>query len=135
MGARERILAGLRVVNKYSLNRLTRRFAGKPRSPLALIIHVGRRSGKVYETPVIARPVADGFVIPLAYGADADWYKNVQVSGYCRIRWNGQEYSIENPQPTDGKTAYFRISRLSTTDDSANPGQPAIRNHDVSGYN
>ncbi len=106
MKLKRRILNGLRIVNKYTLNRLTRRFAGKPRSPLAVIYHTGRHSGKLYETPVIAQPLVDGFVIPLAYGPEVDWYRNVLAAGDCRIGWHGQEYSIENPQPVDATTAF-----------------------------
>ena len=109
MGIKQRILDGLRVFNKYTLNHLTRRFAGKPRSPLALVIHTGRRTGKTYETPVIARQTADGFVIPLAYGTEADWYHNVLAAGYCRIRWHGQEYTLEKPQEIDARSAFARF--------------------------
>jgi deazaflavin-dependent oxidoreductase (nitroreductase family) len=104
VGVKQRILDGLRVFNKYTLNHLTRRFAGKPRSPVALVIHTGRSSGKMYETPVIAQQTADGFVIPLAYGTEADWYHNVLAAGYCRIRWYGQEYTIEHPQEIDARS-------------------------------
>jgi deazaflavin-dependent oxidoreductase (nitroreductase family) len=106
MDVRQRILDGLRVFNKYTLNHLTRRFAGKPRSPIALVIHTGRLSGKMYETPVIAHQTADGFVIPLAYGTGADWYHNVLAAGHCQIRWHSQEYTIEKPQEVDARSAF-----------------------------
>ncbi len=106
MGIKQRILDVLRVFNKYTLNRLTRRFAGKPRSPIALVIHTGRRSGKTYETPVVSQQTVDGFVIPLAFGTEADWYHNVLAAGHCRIRWHGQEYTIEKPQEVDAKSAF-----------------------------
>ncbi|MBZ0293823.1 MAG: nitroreductase family deazaflavin-dependent oxidoreductase [Anaerolineae bacterium] len=81
----------------------------KPRSPIALVIHTGRRSGKAYETPVIAQSVDDGFVIPLAYGTESDWYHNVLAAGGCRIRWHGQEYTIRNPQSIDAQSAFARF--------------------------
>ena len=43
----------------------------------AIIHHLGRSSGRSYATPVVAEPVSDGFVIPLPYGADTDWCRNV----------------------------------------------------------
>jgi deazaflavin-dependent oxidoreductase (nitroreductase family) len=56
---------------------------------LALMRHVGRRTGKPYETPVIAERTEDGFVIPIAYGTDSDWYHNVIAAGRGKIVWRG----------------------------------------------
>ncbi|HEX6608385.1 MAG TPA: nitroreductase family deazaflavin-dependent oxidoreductase, partial [Chloroflexia bacterium] len=36
--------------------------------PFALLRHVGRRSGKTYEIPIMVWPVQDGFLIALTYG-------------------------------------------------------------------
>jgi deazaflavin-dependent oxidoreductase (nitroreductase family) len=105
MKIRQRILNWMRLLNKYTLNRLTRRFAGASRSPFAVIRHVGRRSGKPYETPVIARPTDGSLVIPLAYGPDVDWYRNVLATGRCQVLWRGQAYTIEQLEPMDAREA------------------------------
>jgi hypothetical protein len=55
----------IRAFNKHITNRITRRFARFSRGPFALVRHVGRRSGKPYETPIMVEPTADGFVIAL----------------------------------------------------------------------
>src|SRR5262249_3801523 len=106
IGTRQGVWDWLRRLNKYTLNQLTRRFAGKPRSLIAVVRHIGRRSGKLYETPIIVQPLVDGIVILLAFGANADWYRNVLAAGNCRILWQGQEYTIGNPQRMYTKTAY-----------------------------
>ena len=66
--------------------------------------HVGRRSGKVYETPIIVSRVEDGFMIELTYGSDVDWHKNVLVAGGCTLVWHGQEYAISNIEQFDTET-------------------------------
>ena len=80
------------------LNPLIQRVAGGRALPLfALVRHQGRRSGRPYSTPVGARSIPDGFVIPLTFGERADWFRNVQAAGECVIRWRGQEYPVVEP--------------------------------------
>lgn len=93
-GVRDRI----RRFNQRRLNPITLRSAGTPSSDNAAITHVGRRSGHVYTTPVRALPFGEGFVIPLPYGANTDWCRNVMAAGTCTLQWHGQEYHLEKPQ-------------------------------------
>ncbi len=55
----------IRYFNKHITNRILRRFASSSRGPFAVIYHVGRRSGKPYETTIMVWPRGDGFVIAL----------------------------------------------------------------------
>ena len=57
----------IRYFNKYITNPLLRRFANASRGPFAVIRHVGRRSGKLYETTIMVWPMGEGFVIALTY--------------------------------------------------------------------
>ena len=94
---------------KYTLNPLTARLARTRFGPFVIIRHVGRRSGKTYETPIIARRVTDGFVIELTYGDQVDWYKNVQAAGGCTVVWHGQPYPINHLcplTPAAGRAAF-----------------------------
>jgi deazaflavin-dependent oxidoreductase (nitroreductase family) len=89
--ARERFLWTL----KHTLNRLTTRVARSRRGPFALVRHVGRRSGRQYETPVILARVPAGFVAELTYGPDVDWYKNITAAGRCTVLHHGREYAVD----------------------------------------
>ena len=93
--------SAIRAFNKRYFNRLVHRFAGVSRTPFALIRHVGRRSGKPYETPIIVMPLENGFVIALTYGPEVDWYRNVQAAGEATLLWHNQEYALKQPEPID----------------------------------
>lgn len=86
---------------KHLLNPFTKKIAGASHSPFAKIFHVGRRSGKTYETPLIVQGAQDEFIFALTYGEDVDWYQNVLSAGHCRLRWNAKDYELKNPQSLD----------------------------------
>ena len=66
--------------NKAGLNRVTRRIA--PWMPgFGVVVHRGRRSGRLYQTPVNVFVIEDGYVLALTYGPDTDWVKNVLAAG------------------------------------------------------
>jgi deazaflavin-dependent oxidoreductase (nitroreductase family) len=91
----------IRYINKHFTNRLTGLIAGKSHSPIALIKHVGRLSGKIYQTPIMVERSPEGFVFALTYGPNVDWYKNVLAAGKCELLWHGQCFSLEHPQQLD----------------------------------
>jgi deazaflavin-dependent oxidoreductase (nitroreductase family) len=83
--------------NKAGLNRITRHVA--PWMPgLGIVVHRGRRSGRVYQTPVSVFPAEDGFVLALTYGPDADWVKNVLAAGGCQLRTRGRTVRLVSPR-------------------------------------
>jgi deazaflavin-dependent oxidoreductase (nitroreductase family) len=94
---------------------VTMPLAGKRWNPIfAVIEHRGRRSGRQYATPVAARRVAGGFVISLAFGAQVDWYRNLQAAGGT-IRWRGDAYRVSRPERIDAAsalTAFHPVQRL-----------------------
>ena len=98
MGLRQRLRRGFLTIIKYTLNPLTLRFARSGSGPFAIVRHVGRRSGKQYETPIIARPTEDGFIIELTYGYEVDWHKNVLAAGGCTLLWHGREFKLRGIQ-------------------------------------
>ena len=104
MNVKQQLHRGWLIVLKYTLNPLTRRLAHSTIGPFAIVRHIGRRSGKVYETPIIVAPVQDGFVIELSYGHDVDWHKNVLAAGGCTILRHGKAFAINKIEPINAQT-------------------------------
>jgi len=81
------------------LNPLIRKFAGRPHFRIAAQIqHVGRRSGRTYLTPASARLSGDVILIPLTFGNQSDWSRNVRAAGGCSVRLNGRHYETAQPE-------------------------------------
>lgn len=100
---------------KRYFNPLTRRIARTSHGPFAIVRHIGRRSGRQYETPIIVQPATDGFIFELTYGPEVDWYKNMQASGGCTLIWHGRDYVIRKIEPLDtaiGRRAFPLPARL-----------------------
>jgi deazaflavin-dependent oxidoreductase (nitroreductase family) len=95
----------MRIFNKYVTNRLLRRFASCSRGPFAIIGHVGRHSGKPYETVIWVWPTREGFVIALTYGSQVDWYRNLLAAGGGTVLWHRRLYAVGKPEPIDAQTA------------------------------
>ncbi len=102
----------IRSLNKHVVNRITRRFARFSRGPFALIPHVGRRSGKPYEAPIMVEPSGDRFVIALTYGPEVDWYRNVLAAGGATLTWHGTDYALGRPEPLPAQAALPLYSRV-----------------------
>jgi deazaflavin-dependent oxidoreductase (nitroreductase family) len=87
----------LRWFNKKVQNPVTLRVAGKKNRDLAALHHTGRRSGREYVVPVLAHRTGQSFLIPLSYGTDVDWLRNVLASGGCAIDHDGVRYDTVAP--------------------------------------
>jgi deazaflavin-dependent oxidoreductase (nitroreductase family) len=93
----------------WRISRLTRPamlpLAGKRWNPIfAVVEHRGRKTRRVYRTPVAARRSGDGFIVALAFGAHVDWYRNLVAAGSGTIRWRGHVYSVTAPERVDAAT-------------------------------
>ena len=99
----QRLLDRIRVLNKRFTNKLLIHISGKGFGLFAILIHTGRKSGKLYQIPIIVAPVPDGFVIALTYGKKTDWYENVKTRGGCSLLWKRQEYALTDPEFIDPK--------------------------------
>lgn len=107
--------------NKAAFNKLTVRIA--PIAPgFGVVTHRGRKSGRVFHTPVNVFPKPGRIVIALTYGIDSDWVKNVEAAGECTIRTRGREVQLTNPRLVHDDTradirpverAILRILRVS----------------------
>jgi deazaflavin-dependent oxidoreductase (nitroreductase family) len=76
-------------INRRVTNRIARPLAGRIPG-FAVVRHTGRRSGRVYRTPVNLFRSRGRYVIALTYGSDRDWVKNVLAAGGCEIETRGE---------------------------------------------
>jgi deazaflavin-dependent oxidoreductase (nitroreductase family) len=77
---------------------LVLRRAGSAESPTSVVEHVGRTSGRRYETPVVATEIDGGYAIALPYGPNTDWLKNVVAAGETTLRRGGTVYHLREPR-------------------------------------
>ena len=77
-------------------NRITSRFAARLPG-FGILTHVGRKSGKVYRTPVNVFRVPEGFLIALTYGRESEWVKNVVAAGACQLETRRVLYQLSAP--------------------------------------
>jgi deazaflavin-dependent oxidoreductase (nitroreductase family) len=82
--------------NKRFTNRLTSKVAGHLPG-FAIVSHVGRKSGRIYRTPVNAFRTDGGYIIALTYGAQSDWVKNVLAAGSCELQTRGRRVRLFDP--------------------------------------
>jgi len=89
--------------------------------PWATLHHVGRRSGRAYDTPVVAFAAREPRVIgepvtvadardiivlhPLPWGPCTDWCRNVLAAGRYTLTRRGQDFAVVDPWVLDGETA------------------------------
>src|SRR5215469_1776569 len=86
-------------INIAFTNRITSLFAGWLPG-FGILTHVGRKSGKVYQTPVNVFLASNGFIIALTYSSRSEWVKNVLRAGGCELRTRGQRYRLSSPTVT-----------------------------------
>lgn len=101
----------MRYIAKNVINRLTIRHAGTASSPFAILRHVGRRSSKAFETPIMVAKLGEDFVLALTYGPQVDWYRNLQANGKGTLIWHGKAYSIKQVEPLD-RSIGLRVHHL-----------------------
>ncbi len=90
-----------RRVNRDHMNVRARETAGTAGSTTALVRHTGRRSGRSHETPVDPIRTADGFVVPMVYGPDTDWVRNVVAGGPATVVHDGREHPVAGAEVVD----------------------------------
>ena len=71
-------------------------------APLAVVHHVGRKSGTAYRSPVLAFGVPGGYLIPLTYGPERDWVRNVVAAGTFELERRGRMGTVTDPQVRPG---------------------------------
>jgi deazaflavin-dependent oxidoreductase (nitroreductase family) len=68
--------------------------------PWVVICHRGRRTGRMYRTPVNAYRRGSTLAIVVLYGAQSDWVRNVLAGGGQVVR-AGRTYELLEPRLVD----------------------------------
>lgn len=84
---------------------LRRGLAGGGRSEIAMLEHVGRRSGTKRLTPVHPESTQDGFRIVVPLGVQFEWARNVIAAGHCRIQLHDRVFDLDEPTMVDAGDA------------------------------
>jgi deazaflavin-dependent oxidoreductase (nitroreductase family) len=95
-------------------NRIFLTISGRWLRAYSIVRHVGRTSGREYQNPVSAYPLGDGFVIPVLYGTQSQWVRNVMAAGRFTLRTKGRDYLLERPEiipPAQALAAYPTLLR------------------------
>lgn len=88
------------VFNKLINNRVQRLWAWVL-PPWAILRHTGRTSGTVFRTPIVGFVGTDGFAVPLLYGEQSDWVRNLLAAGGGIIERKGRKYELQAPRVVD----------------------------------
>ena len=72
--------------------------------PWAIVCHRGRRSGRLYRTPVLAFKRGRTLAIVILYGEQSDWLRNVLAGGGRGVR-RGRTYALIDPRVLDAERA------------------------------
>jgi deazaflavin-dependent oxidoreductase (nitroreductase family) len=97
--------------NRLATNKLVRLWAGWVPA-MAVLTHRGRRSGKLYRTPLNVFPTDDGWAVFLPYGVDkTEWLKNVKAAGGARMQHYGRTFEVSQPRVTSKTDAAQHVLR------------------------
>jgi deazaflavin-dependent oxidoreductase (nitroreductase family) len=91
--------------------RFNRRATNRVLGPLApylptfgVVEHRGRKSGRLYRTPINIFPRPGGCTIVLTYGPQSDWVQNVLAAGGCHVETGGRRLRLVNPRVVHDET-------------------------------
>ncbi len=63
-----------------------------------VVTHVGRTSGRSYQTPLDAYPTKTGYVLVARYGPKSDWVRNILAAETAILRIDGEERALDSPR-------------------------------------
>jgi deazaflavin-dependent oxidoreductase (nitroreductase family) len=90
-------LAVIRPFTTHIFNRVSRLFvAWLP--GFAILRYRGRRSGRLYRTPMNAFRDGDSWVFALTYGSQVQWVKNVVAAGEAELERRGRVERLVDPE-------------------------------------
>jgi deazaflavin-dependent oxidoreductase (nitroreductase family) len=86
-----------RTIVKRYVNPVTRPVAKRLPS-FAILTHRGRKSRRLYRTPMNVFRRGDEYFFYLTYGSDVQWVKNVLAAGSCSIETRGRVIELVEPE-------------------------------------
>ena len=63
-----------------------------------IVEHIGRRSGRHYQTPVNVFRRGDRYTFALTYGPQSEWVRNVVAAGGCTLVTGGRRVRLTDPR-------------------------------------
>ena len=92
-------------LNKRTFNKLEVKRGKRP-----VLTHIGRSSGKTYQTPLDAHPVDGGYIFIVNYGARSDWVKNILAAGTAQLSVDGRTVELESPRLVSKDVAWPQMA-------------------------
>ncbi|HVX55948.1 nitroreductase family deazaflavin-dependent oxidoreductase [Nocardioides sp.] len=83
----------LAAFNRRVTNPIQRRWAGRIPGH-AIIEHTGRRSRRIYRTPVLCVRRPRGFAFVVGYGLESDWVRNLLAADGGTVVHRGRRYRV-----------------------------------------
>jgi len=83
--------------NLYVTNRLLGPLA-KRLPGMGVIVHAGRKTHRLYRTPVLVFRRGQHFIIALTYGRESQWVLNVLANGSCELETTGRTLHLDRPR-------------------------------------
>ncbi|HEV7461483.1 MAG TPA: nitroreductase family deazaflavin-dependent oxidoreductase [Solirubrobacteraceae bacterium] len=96
--------------NKTVNNRVQRVYAWIL-PPWAIILHRGRRSGRLYRTPVLGFRQDRTLIVALLYGEESDWLRNLRAAGRGQVVRMGRTSDLLEVRVVDTDSC-VELSRL-----------------------
>jgi deazaflavin-dependent oxidoreductase (nitroreductase family) len=75
-----------------------------------VLTHLGRSSGKTYQTPLDAHPVDDGYIFIINYGARSDWVQNILAAGTAQLTVDGETVELDSPRLVTKEVAWPQMA-------------------------
>lgn len=97
-------------INRRVINPIQRTYAGVIPGH-GIVEHTGRRSGRLYRTPVLVFRSGTGFAIIVGYGLQSDWLRNLLAADGGKLRHRRREYLLSAPSLLTGDDAYRALPR------------------------
>jgi deazaflavin-dependent oxidoreductase (nitroreductase family) len=89
---KRRVAAFHRAITNRVAIQFTARLPG-----FGIVTNEGRKSGRLYRTPVNVFREPEGFLIALTYGRDSGWVRNVLAAGGCQLETRRIQYRLFKP--------------------------------------